>query len=116
MEPRSDGRHQSAGAAPLVRHAEPLVSRGCKVSRPNEKGHRANGAPEIRVQNQHQDFASDSASGKALRTMQARAALAGCALYELGEGGFVVGGRGDSKAAPDLRAVGNLLRQIGGRS
>ena len=86
------------------------------MSRPNEKGHRANGAPEIRVQNQHQDFASDSASGKALRTMQARAALAGCALYELGEGGFLVGGRGYSKAAPDLRSVGDMLRQIGGRS
>ena len=86
------------------------------MSRPNEKGHRANGAHEIKVQNQHPDFASDIASGQALAAMQSRAALAGCALYELGEGGFLVGGRGYSKAAPDLRSVGNLLRAIGATS
>jgi len=63
----------------------------------------------------NRDFASDDANGKALSAMAARAALAGCALYELGEGGFLVGGRGYSKAAPDLRAVGDMLRQIGGR-
>lgn len=85
------------------------------MSRPNEKGHRANGAPEIRVQNQHQDFASDSASGKALRTMQARAALCGCTLHEMADGSFLVARWNYSKAVPCLRAVGDMLRQIGGK-
>jgi len=59
------------------------------------------------------DFASDNERGQALAVMRARAELAGCALHELGQGGFLVGGRGYSKAAPDLRSVGNLLRAIG---
>jgi len=86
------------------------------MSRPNDQGVGVRGAnPPKTLNNTHPDFASDIASGQALAAMQSRAALAGCAVYQLGEGGFVVGGRGYSKAAPDLRAVGNLLRQIGGR-
>jgi len=47
--------------------------------------------------------------------MQARAALCGCSLYALADGGYLVGRWGYSRAVPCLRAVGDLLRQIGGR-
>ena len=55
------------------------------------------------------------AEGRMLATMQARAELCGCTLYELGDGGYLVGRWGCSKAVPCLRAVGDMLRQIGGR-
>lgn len=81
---------------------------------PNDKGHRANGAPETH-ENQHRDFANDGNASKALTTMQARAALCGCTLHELADGAYLVGRWNYSKAVPCLRAVGDLLRQIGGR-
>ena len=46
--------------------------------------------------------------------MKARAALCGCTLHELADG-YLVGKWNYSKAVPCLRAVGDLLRQIGGR-
>ena len=84
------------------------------MSRPNDEGHRANGAPEIQTQNQHLHFANDGDAGKALATMKARAELCGCTLHELADG-YLVGKWNYSKAVPCLRAVGDLLRQIGGR-
>lgn len=81
--------------------------------RPNDKGHRANGAPETQVQTQHHDFAADDGASKALATMKARAALCGCTLHEMADGTFLLGCWNYSKAVPCLRAVGNLLRQIG---
>jgi hypothetical protein len=83
------------------------------MTRPNEEGHRANGAPKDQLQYQHSDFACDDGAGKALAAMQARAAMAGCTLIELSGGGFLVGRWNYSKAVPCLRAVGNMLRQIG---
>ena len=61
--------------------------------------------------NQHPHFANDDGASKALATMKARAALCGCTLHELSDGEFLVG----SRAVPCLRAVGNMLRQMGGR-
>jgi len=71
--------------------------------------------PPKTLNNTHPDFASDDVHGKALATMKARAALCGCSLHEMADGGFLVGRWGYSKALPCLRAVGDLLRQIGGR-
>jgi len=71
--------------------------------------------PPKTLNNTHADFASDDVHGKALATMKARAALCGCSLHEMADGGFLVGRWGYSKALPCLRAVGDLLRQIGGR-
>ena len=65
--------------------------------------------------NTHTDFASDDAHGKALATMTARAALCGCTLHEMADGAFLVARWNYSQAAPCLRAVGDMLRQIGGR-
>ena len=70
-------------------------------------------APETH-ENQQRDFANDGDAGKALATMKARAALCGCVLHELSDG-YLVAKWNYSKAVPCLRAVGDLLRQIGGR-
>lgn len=84
------------------------------MSRPNDEGHRANGAPEIQALEQRLHFASDDTGSKALATMKERAALCGCTLHEMADGEFLVTRCDYSKAVPCLRAVGNLLRQIGG--
>lgn len=75
-------------------------------ARPKGEGRRANAAPEIhdnQQRNQQQYCANDGDASKALPTMQARAALSGCTLHELSGGLY------------SIRAVGDLLRQIGGR-
>ena len=84
------------------------------MSRPHDKGHRVNGAPLEQAQPNHLYFANDDVGSKALATMKARAALCGCTLHELSDG-YLVGRWNYSKAVPCLRAVGDLLRQIGGR-
>lgn len=66
-------------------------------------------------QNQHAYFADDGGDRKALATMKARAALCGCTLHEMVDGEFLVARWICSGAAPCLRAVGDMLRQIGGR-
>ncbi|WP_144290193.1 hypothetical protein [Ideonella sp. A 288] len=71
--------------------------------------------PPKTYQESQPNFANDGDSGKALATMKARAALCGCTLHELSDGAFLVCRWNYSKAVPCLRAVGDLLRQIGGR-
>ena len=82
---------------------------------PNSKGVSITSAnaPET-CNNQQQYFANDGDDSKALATMKARAALCGCTLHELSDG-YLVGRWDYSRAVPCLRAVGDLLRQIGGR-
>jgi hypothetical protein len=60
------------------------------------------------------DCANDGADRKALATMTARAALCGCTLHELSGGGYLLCRWGMSRELPCLRAVGDLLRRIGG--
>lgn len=62
-----------------------------------------------------QDSAAAFADGKALFTMQARAAQAGCVLHELSGGGYLLCRWGLTKELPCLRAVGDLLRRLGGQ-
>ena len=69
---------------------------------PKDEGQRVNAAPAIH-DNRQQHFANIGDASKALPTMQARAALSGCTLHELSGGLY------------SIRAVGDLLRQIGGR-
>lgn len=85
------------------------------MSRPYDEGHRANGAPPIQAQANNQDCANGDGDGKALATMKARAALCGCTLVEMADGEFLVARWNYSRALPCLRAVGDLLRQMGGR-
>jgi hypothetical protein len=99
----------------IRRQAEPLASAGCQMTGPNDKGHRANGAPKIHTQSQDLDCANDGGERKALATMKARAARCGCSLHEMAGGAFLVSRSDYSRAAPCLRSVGDLLRQIGGR-
>lgn len=54
------------------------------------------------------------ASRKAYTTLQAKAAVARCSLYELAGGGFLLCRGSLSRELPDLHAVSKLLRQIGG--
>ena len=85
------------------------------MSRPNGEGVGARDAnPSRTLQNRQQHFAVVGDESKALATMQARAALCGCTLHELAQGGYLVGKWNHSKAVPCLRAVGDMLRQIGG--
>lgn len=74
------------------------------------------GANPLRThENQQADFASTNDDSKAFSLMQTRAASRGCTLHELADGGFWISGGPCSRAAPCLRAVGDILRQIGGR-
>lgn len=82
---------------------------------PNDEGHRVNGAHQVQAQTNRQHFANEEGDGKALATMKARAALYGCTLIEMADGEFLVARWNYSKALPCLRAVGDLLRQLGGR-
>ena len=85
------------------------------MSRPHDEGHRANDAPQVQTQNQHLHFANDGAARKAL---VARAARCRCMLHEVSgthNGAFLGGDWNYIKAAPCLRSVGDMLRQIGGR-
>ena len=71
---------------------------------PNNKGAGVCGTnPPKNFDNQRSYCANDGDASKALPTMQARAALSGCTLHELSGGLY------------SIRAVGDLLRQIGGR-
>jgi hypothetical protein len=86
------------------------------MGRLNDEGGGDCGAtPPNTYQNQHLHFADDDGASKALATMKARAALCGCALIEMADGEFLVARWNYSKAVPCLRAVGDLLRQMGGR-
>jgi hypothetical protein len=86
------------------------------VSHPkNEGASDCSASPPRSSQYQQPDFAGDGADSKALATMQARAALCGCTLHQMADGAFLLASWQYSRAVPCLRAVGDLLRQIGGR-
>lgn len=53
---------------------------------------------------------------KAQATMAARAARAGCGLYKLSDGDFLLCKYGMAQSLPDLRSVGALLDRITGVS
>lgn len=59
--------------------------------------------------------ANDNGDRKALATMKARAALCGYTLIEMAGGEYLLARWNYTRALPCLRAVGDLLRQIGGR-
>ena len=86
------------------------------VPRTNDEGVGVCGAnPPKTYQDQHVHFANDGAAGKAL---VARAARCRCMLHEVSgthNGAFLGGHWNYSKPAPCTRAVGDMLRQIGGR-
>ena len=60
------------------------------------------------------DFADNGSSSKALASMKRRAAECGCAAHEMADGSYLVSKWGCSKSLPCLRAIGDLLRRIGG--
>lgn len=54
------------------------------------------------------------AARKAFLTVRAEAARAGCALYELAGGGYLLCRWSLSRELPDLRAVTALVRRVAG--
>jgi len=60
-----------------------------------------------------EDCAANDADSKAFSTLQARAALKGCALRPLAGGGYLMSQWSYSREVPDLRTVGDLLRRMG---
>lgn len=83
--------------------------------RPNDEGVGASGTNPPKTHNSEQtDYSTEAGNGKAFHTMQARAALCSCTLHELADG-YLISRWNYSKSVPCLRAVGDLLRQIGGR-
>lgn len=52
--------------------------------------------------------------GKAEASMQARAAQAGCGLFRLADGEFLLTKWGMAKSCPDLRSVSALLNRLAG--
>jgi len=84
------------------------------MMRPNEEGGGARDADPLRTHlNQQSDFASAEGIGKAFASMLSQADVRGCTLRELSDGKYLVGGAGQIFAVPCLRAVGDVLRQIG---
>ena len=68
------------------------------MSRPNDEGQRWRAAPQVQTQNQRQYFANDDGTSKALADRQSL-------LVRLSH----------NAAEPSLRAVGDMLREIGDR-
>ena len=86
------------------------------MSRPNNEGHRANGAPQVQTQTQHADYSSDDGLGKAFDTLRAQLEMCGCGLHEMADRSYFVSHGNVSRQLPDLRAVREMLVQIGGRA
>ena len=80
----------------------------------SDKAHLAVGLVGEQKQADSRYCAGDAGHGKALATMRARAALCGCTLHEMADGTYLLGRWNYSRAVPCLRAVGDLLRRIGG--
>ena len=85
------------------------------MSRPNEEGQRANVAPQVQTQIQHADYPSDEGVGKAFDTLRMQLEMCGCGLHEMADRDYFVSCGSLSKQLPDLRAVRQMLVQIGGR-
>ena len=68
------------------------------MSRPNDEGRRWRAAPQVQTQNQHRHFANDGGTSKALADHESLLARLNY-----------------NAAEPSLRAVGDMLRQIGSR-
>jgi hypothetical protein len=90
------------------------VDRG-PVTPESDNARRQPGVIEEQRETASAHCANEGADRKALATMKARAALCGCSLIEMADGEFLLARWNYSKAVPCLRAVGDLLRQMGGR-
>ena len=64
----------------------------------------------------HADFTTDDGVGKAFDTLRARLEMCGCGLHEMADRSYFVSCGSLSRQLPDLRAVRQMLVQIGGRA
>jgi hypothetical protein len=74
------------------------------------------GGPALQGNHENElgNCAGSDGDRKAVITMMAHAAQAGCTLHELASGSYLLCRWGMAKELPCLRAVGALLRRIGG--
>ena len=86
------------------------------MSHPNDEGQRANVAPQVQTQTHHVDYSSDDGVGKAFDALRAQLEMCGCGLHEMADRGYFVSCGNLSRQLPDLRAVRQMLVQIGGRA
>ena len=104
-----------------MEHIATALARAFSITRPNEEAFEVaslgrfqskpfNQVPSVSTA----DLVGNDDNGqKAERTMQARAALAGYAMYRLSDGAYILTKWNLSKTCPDLRSVGALLDRLG---
>ena len=87
------------------------------MAAPNEGGSGARDAEPTKAdQNQQVDYSSDDGASKAFDTLRAQLEMFGCGLHEMADRGYFVSHGNFSRQLPDLRAVRQMLMQIGGRA
>lgn len=86
------------------------------MSRPIDEGQRANVAPQVQTESQQPDYPSADGVGKAFDTLRAQLEMCGCGLHQMADRGYFVSCGNLSRQLPDLRAVRQMLVQIGGRA
>ena len=96
----------TAGAAPV--HVAPNSEALAGDTAQRSKGHTQDDGQIIGAV-----LPGGNADDKAEVSMRARAALAGCGLYQLADGCFLLTKWGLAKTCPDLRSVGALLARLG---
>ena len=107
--------HESAACFSVVRvagcdsDAEPHL----RLIAPKESALVA-GTTQSREQNEHTDFADDSAAGKARATIAARFALRGYSLHQLADDSYLVTRWNLSRPCADLHAARRFLALVEG--
>ena len=86
------------------------------MSPANDEGHRANGAPQVQTQNPRCNSTNDDGISKAFDMLRTQLEMCGCGLHELADRSYFVSHGNLSRQLPDLRAVRQMLVQIGGRA
>lgn len=87
------------------------------MTAPNDEGAGARDANPLKTnQNPSPKCASDEGVSKAFATLRAELALRGFGLHEMADSGYFVSKWNLSRQLPDLRAVRQMLVQIGGRA
>lgn len=84
---------------------------------PNDDGSGARDAEPTKAdQNQRVDYCSDDGASKAFDILRAQLKMCRCGLHEMADRGYFVSHGSPSRQLPDLRAVRQMLVQIGGRA
>lgn len=87
------------------------------MTAPNDDGSGARDAePTEADQNRRPDYPSADGASKAFDMLRAQLQMCGCGLHEMADRSYFVSHSSHSRQLPDLRAVRQMLVQIGGRA